>query len=126
MCISVDAGRCARVAGRPLSAPMRSPSRPRSLWWCAVPLVLLSAALAGCGHPATREECDQLLAKSAEIELRGQNVSDPRMIAERTAAARATPKGVEFSGQCLGKRITAGALECVRKATTAEQFDHCL
>ncbi|MEO5731584.1 MAG: hypothetical protein ABI134_20460 [Byssovorax sp.] len=105
---------------------MRSPSRPRSRWWGAAPLVLLSAALVGCGHPATQEECDQLLAKSAEIELRGQNVSDPRMIAERTAAARATAKGVEFSGRCLGKRITAGALECVRKATTAEQFDACL
>lgn len=105
---------------------MRSPSRPRSRRWCAALLVFLAAALAGCGHPATREECDELLAKSAEIELRGQNVSDPKMIAERTAAARATPKGVEFSAQCLGKRITTSALECVRKSTTAEQFDHCL
>jgi hypothetical protein len=81
---------------------------------------------AGCGHPATRDECDQLLAKSAEIELRGQNVSDPKLIAERTAAARATPKGLEFSTQCLGKRITASALECVRKSTTAAEFDRCL
>ncbi len=105
---------------------MRSPSRPRSPWWGAAPLVFLSATLAGCGHPATQEECDQLLVKTAEIELRGQNVTDPGTIAERTAAARATPKGIAFSGQCLGKRITAGALECVRKATTAEQFDHCL
>ena len=105
---------------------MRSPSRPRSRWWCAAALLFLSVALAGCGHPATREECDQLLAKSAEIELLGQKVSDPKIIAERTAAARATPKGIEFSGQCLGKRITTGALECVRQATTAEQFDHCL
>jgi len=105
---------------------MRSPSRPRSPWWGAAPLVFLSAALAGCGHPATREECGQLLAKSAEIELRGQNVTDPGMIAERTSAARATVKGLEFSERCLGKRITVSALECVRKATTAEQFDHCL
>lgn len=104
---------------------MRSPSRPRSIRWCAA-LVLGSATLAGCGHPATREECDQLLAKSAEIELRGQSVTDPKMIAERTSAARATPRGVEFASQCIGKRITAGALECVSKATTAEQFDHCL
>lgn len=105
---------------------MRSPSWPGSPWWCALALVLLSAALAGCGHPATREECDQLLAKSAEIELRGQRVTDPATIAERTSAARATPKGVDFSAQCLGKRITQSALDCVHKATTAEQFDHCL
>jgi hypothetical protein len=105
---------------------MRSTSRPGSPWRGAAALVLLSAAIAGCGHPATREECDQILSKSAEIELRGQNVTDPATIAERTAAARATPKVVEFSAQCLGKRITQSALDCVRKATTAEQFDHCL
>ncbi len=105
---------------------MRSSSWPGSPRWCAAALVLLSATLAGCGHPATREECDQLLAKSAEIELRGQNVTDAATIADRTAAARATPKGVEFSAQCLGKRITQSALDCVRKATTADQFDHCL
>ena len=107
-------------------APMWSPSRPRSPSWLAAPLFLLAAGAVGCGHPATREECDQLLAKSAEIELRGQNVSDAKLIAERTAAARATPKGVEFSTQCLGKRITTGALECVRKSTTAAEFDRCL
>lgn len=105
---------------------MRSTSRPGSPRWGAAVLVLLSAALAGCGHPATREECDQLLAKSAEIELRGQRVTDPATIAERTAAARATPKGVDFTAQCVGKRITQSALDCVRQATTAEQFDHCL
>ncbi len=126
MCISSDTDRCARAAGAPWSAAMRSPSWPGSPWWCALALVLLSAALAGCGHPATREECDQLLAKSAEIELRGQRVTDPATIAERTSAARATPKGVDFSAQCLGKRITQSALDCVHKATTAEQFDHCL
>lgn len=105
---------------------MLSTSRPGSSRWGAAALVLLGAALAGCGHPATHEECDQLLAKSAEIELRGQRVTDPATIAERTAAARATPKGLEFSAQCVGKRITQTALDCVRKATTAEQFDHCL
>lgn len=88
--------------------------------------MVLSAALAGCGHPATREECDVLFSKSAEIELRGQNITDPKTIADRTAAARADPKGNEFATQCLGKRITPRALACVQKATTAEQFDHCL
>ena len=87
---------------------------------------LLPVLLAGCGEPATREQCDALFAKSAEIELRGQNVTDPKTIAERTAAARATPKGSEFASQCVGKRITKRAFECVQKATTAEQFDHCL
>src|SRR5262245_36584468 len=89
----------------------------------AMPVAL---ALAGCGHPATRDECNELFAKSAEIELRGQNITDPKTIADRTASARATPKGSEFTGQCVGKRITDRALKCVRGAVTAEQFDRCL
>ena len=81
--------------------------------------------VAGCGHPANRAECDELFAKNAEVELRAQRVSDPKLIADRTAAARAA-EGDAFAGRCLGKRITKRALECVRGATTAEQLDRCL
>lgn len=105
----------------------RSFERARRAPLLAAPVGLgLVLALAGCGHPATKEECEELFAKSAEIELRGQNVTDPKLISERTAAARATPRGAEFANQCAGKRITQSALSCVRKATTVDQFDKCL
>jgi hypothetical protein len=82
--------------------------------------------LTGCGHPATRDECEELFAKNAEIELiTTQHVTDPKVIAERTAAARAA-EGDAFLGRCVGKRITKRALECVRKAASAEQLDRCL
>jgi hypothetical protein len=90
-----------------------------------VGLALAGLALAGCGHPATREECDELFAKNAEIELRSQHLSDPQTVAERIAAARAAD-GDAFAGRCVGRRITTRALACVRKATTAEQIDRCL
>jgi hypothetical protein len=79
----------------------------------------------GCGHPATREECDELFAKNAEIELRAQRITDPKTVAERTAAARAA-EGEAFANRCIGRRITKRALECVRRAATAEQVDRCL
>jgi len=93
---------------------------PGALWLAAATLIL-----AGCGHPATSGECDELFAKSAELELRAQNITDPKTIADRTTAARATPKGSEFTGRCRGKRITPRALECVRRATSADQVDGC-
>ncbi|MFT3768028.1 MAG: hypothetical protein QM820_21470 [Minicystis sp.] len=89
------------------------------------PAIVLGVLLAGCGHPATREECDELFAKNAEIELRAQRITDPKTVAERIAAARAA-EGEAFAGRCLGRRITKRALECVRRATTAEQVDRCL
>src|SRR5262249_24197133 len=92
-------------------------------------LLFLSSALAvfatGCGHPATRAECEEIVQRSAEVELRSQNVTDPKVIEERTAAMRAA-KGDELLDECIGKRITTSALECVRKATTASQMDKCL
>jgi hypothetical protein len=90
-----------------------------------LPALLLLLLVAGCGHPASRAECDELFAKNAEIELRAQRVTDPKVIEERTAAAKAA-EGDAFVGRCVGKRITERALACVRRATSAEQIDRCL
>jgi hypothetical protein len=86
---------------------------------------LLVVASTGCGHPLNREECDEIFAKTAEIELRAQRVTDPSVIAERTAAARAA-EGAAFTTRCIGKRVTTRAQDCMRRATTAEQLDRCL
>jgi hypothetical protein len=91
-----------------------------------VVLAPTALVLAGCGHPATHEDCDEIFAKNAEIELREtQHVTDAKVIAERIAAAR-TVEGEAFTGRCMGKRITERALACVRKAASAEQLDRCL
>jgi hypothetical protein len=81
--------------------------------------------LVGCGHPATRADCDEIFDKSAELELRSQNITDLAEIQKRTAAVRAA-RGEDLLKKCLGRRITKGALECVRKATSADQVDRCL
>lgn len=105
----------------PLRAP--PPRRPPALRAAVLAgAVLLFAA---CGHPATREDCDAIFTHSAEIELRSQNVSDPKVIAERTAALRSA-RGEELIQQCLGKRITTKALDCVRRASTDAEVDRCL
>ena len=115
------------AASEPAAPPSAPPPPSASPVATSAPASAASGLRASTGgHPATREDCDELFAKSAEIELRGHNITDPKTIAERTAAARATPKGSEFTAQCMGKRITRQALECVRKATTAEQVDDCL
>lgn len=88
-------------------------------------MAAVALLLVGCGHPATRAECDEIFDKSAEIELRAQNVTDPAEITKRTANVRAA-RGEELVGKCVGRRITKGALECVRRAASAEQVDRCL
>jgi hypothetical protein len=95
-------------------------------WLLPVALIpFFGLTLLACGHPASGAECDELFAKTAEIALRAQNISDRKAVADRIAAARAA-EGEAFTQQCLGKRITDHALACVRRALTAEQFDRCL
>lgn len=81
--------------------------------------------LAGCGHPATRAECEEIFARSAEIELRAQGVTEPAAVRERTEAVRAA-RGEELISQCVGKRVTEGALTCVRTAAKPADVDACL
>src|SRR6185369_5347867 len=82
--------------------------RAESLRFRAAAAIFLPAAalvLGACGHPATTEECNFIITKSAELELRAQNVTDPDTIAKRTEAVRAA-RGPELLRRCVGKRIT--------------------
>lgn len=87
---------------------------------------LLGVLLAGCGHPATREECDEIVNRTAEIELREQAITDPKVIAERMASPGSVERMKKAVDQCVGTRITETALRCVRASTTAKQMDRCL
>ncbi len=51
-------------------------------------------------------------------------VTDPATIAKRKDELRSSLK--EDIDKCVGKRITDGMMECVKKATTPEQIDKCL
>lgn len=86
---------------------------------------LFAVAVAGCGHPASREECTVIFDKSAELELRSQRVTDPTLVEERVAAVR-TARGDELIGKCVGRRITDRAMTCVKASQSDDEMDRCL
>ncbi len=88
-------------------------------------LAAASVLFAGCGHPASREECTVIFDRSAELELRAQRVTDPAMVEERVAAVRSA-RGDELIGKCVGRRITDRAMTCVKASQTDDEMDHCL
>ncbi|MBM4360840.1 MAG: hypothetical protein FJ096_22280 [Deltaproteobacteria bacterium] len=81
--------------------------------------------VAGCGHPATREDCELIFDRTAELALRSTKVTEPAEVARAVAEARAD-KGEAMMKQCLGKRITDEVLACVRAASSADALDRCL
>lgn len=96
----------------------------------AVPAIMsLMAAgltlLAGCGHPASVDECEVIFQRTVEIELRGQNITDPKVIEQRKADVRAS-RGKDLIDRCVGRRITDRAVACVRTASTSDEVDRCL
>lgn len=82
-----------------------------------------AGALAGCGHPATEAECDEIFTKVVELELAGQKVSDPQTFSKRSAEAREA-RGATLRKSCLGRRLTDDAMVCVRAAKSYEQIEN--
>ena len=99
----------------PLQAPLKS----------ALLGAILAIPLAGCGHPATREECDEVFNRSAELELQTQHITDPKRVGAMIADLR-EKKGEQILQHCVGKRITQSAMECVRRATAPAEIERCL
>jgi hypothetical protein len=97
----------------------------RGLLGAAALAAVLPLLSLGCGHPATREDCEAIFRRSVEIELRAQNVIDPKAIEERAASVRQA-RGQELIDRCVGRRITDRALACVRGATSPQEVDRCL
>jgi hypothetical protein len=102
-----------------------SPAPAKLRAFAALFLCAGAFASSGCGHPASPEECNAIIAKSAELELRAQNVSDPAIIAQRTEAVKAA-RGEELLKRCVGKRVTDRAIACVGRALTPKEVDWCL
>jgi hypothetical protein len=103
---------------------MARPSLPSSR--SAALVVAFALGLAGCGHPATRAECDLILDKIVELELRGQSITDPAVVAQRKVDTRKA-KGDEVRQKCEGRKVTDAAMACVQAATSYEQIENqCL
>jgi hypothetical protein len=92
------------------------------------PLLLLAiapfAALTGCGHKATEADCNFILDRNVEVQMKSMHISDPVAIDKRKQEIQSELKG-ELQG-CVGKRITDGTLACVARAQTAVDIDGCM
>ena len=82
---------------------------------------LILALLPSCGRPATAEECDEIVGRIAELELRESGGGDPAEVAAKVVDAKKQFQA-EARSRCVGKRITEGALRCVQGAKTADEI----
>jgi hypothetical protein len=77
--------------------------------------------IAGCGRPATAEDCEHIMARITELEMKAANVSDPvaiRSQVERTKQMFQTAA----QGECVGRRLSQSTRECVDSAQSAKEI----
>lgn len=82
---------------------------------------LLSLGVSGCGHPATEADCDEIVERIARLELEREYPNDPKLVAEEISRAKESLKQTTMK-DCVGKRITDKALQCVRTAKTSKDI----
>jgi hypothetical protein len=85
----------------------------------------MASSVVACGHPATQEECEEIFRRSAELTLKEKDVRDRAEINEQIKQAR-TVKGDKLIEECIGRRITEKAMECVRQSESPQELDACL
>lgn len=82
------------------------------------------AALAGCGRKATREDCEIVVDRNVELQLKALGVVEPAVVTKRRDEMRASMK--EDIDKCVGKRVTDAMIACVKNAETPDKIDKCL
>jgi len=91
-------------------------------------LLILAVLAVGCGHPASEAECQVIVERIVELELRTQHITDPVEIAKRKSESLGMRgSSVDILKGCVGKRITDRAFSCVLEAKSASEItERCL
>ena len=82
------------------------------------------ALLGGCGRRATEADCELIVDRSVELQMKEMKANDPGSIQKTQTQLKA-----ELSDQikdCVGRRVTDSMMGCVRKATSSVELEKCV
>jgi hypothetical protein len=87
-------------------------------------LALASSLGFGCGRRATDADCQLIVDRSVELQMKDMKDTDPDTIAKTQAQLRG-----ELADQikdCVGRRVTDSMMACVQKAQTSSELEACV
>ena len=99
--------------------PARPVMKPTRLLALAFTLTLL-----GCGRPATEAECDEIVERTARLRIQETRPGREETV-EREVAELKDKLRDKTLKDCVGKRITARAMKCVREAKSSAAVQEC-
>lgn len=75
-----------------------------------------------CGKPATEQECNEILTRTATLEYQTASKAPGPIDPAQIETIRARLKD-SMMRNCVGKRITEKAMNCVRTAKSAKAIE---
>jgi hypothetical protein len=88
-------------------------------------LALIGCVLCGCGHKASEADCQLIVDRMIEVQLDAHNLTDPDERKRQKDIMTNRTTGMDMK-DCVGRRVTDGMLECVKKAQTQDEIQTCL
>jgi hypothetical protein len=82
------------------------------------------AALCACGRRATPADCQFIVDRSVELQLKELDLRDAAAIAERERQVRAELD--DDIKSCESRRVTEKTMACVRSASSTQELERCL
>lgn len=83
-----------------------------------------AAAVSGCGRRATDSDCQLIVDRSVELQMKEMSENDDAAIAARVQQVRGALGGEIQS--CESRRVTAKTMACVRTASSTRDLEACL
>lgn len=87
-------------------------------------VAVFAFVLAACGRKATEADCQLIVDRSVELQMKDMAKGEPEAIAKRQAQLR-----TELEAQmkdCVGRRISDPMMTCVKNAQTSEALEACV
>ncbi|MGH7284006.1 MAG: hypothetical protein ACRELY_20965 [Polyangiaceae bacterium] len=83
-----------------------------------------SVLSAGCGRKATSADCELIIDRNVEVQMKAMHIDDEPTIAKKQEELRAQFK--DDMKDCEGRRVTDKMMTCVKNAQTGDEVTECL
>lgn len=81
-------------------------------------------ALTACGRKATEADCELIIDRNVEVQMKAMHIDDAPTIAKKQDELRAQMK--DDLKDCEGRRVTDKMMGCVKNAQTGDEVTECL
>jgi hypothetical protein len=72
------------------------------------------------------EDCEQIVVRMTELELKANHVTDPKLVEDQVASTKGSFRERAMK-ECVGRQLSENAMACIRAATSSDQIlSECL